>query len=140
MEKNQNYLVYVTVKDEGEGLSIAQKVVEKRLAACANLYPLIESIFNYQNQIQTQDEAVLILKTTAQAYDKLRASLLKYTLYDDPCILKLPIESGAADFMSWIKAYQLLVNILHWEAWPYLALIWNLGWSKVNHLETQKLS
>ena len=28
MEKNQNCLVYVTVKDEGEGLSIAQKVVD----------------------------------------------------------------------------------------------------------------
>ena len=38
MEKNQNCLVYVTVKDEGEGLSIAQKVVEKRLAAYANQY------------------------------------------------------------------------------------------------------
>ena len=61
MEKNQNCLVYVTVKDESEGLAIAQQVVEKRLAACANLYPQIKSIFNYQNQIQTQDEAVLIL-------------------------------------------------------------------------------
>ena len=45
-EKNQNCLVYVTVKDEGAGLSIAQKVVEKRLAAYANLYSQIKSIFN----------------------------------------------------------------------------------------------
>ena len=77
MEKNQNCLVYVTVKDEGEGLSIAQKVVEKRLAACANLYPQIKSIFNYQNQLETQDEAVLILKTTAQAYDKLESFIIE---------------------------------------------------------------
>ena len=103
MEKNQNCLVYVTVKDEGEGLSIAQKVVEKRLAACANLYPQIKSIFNYQNQIQTQDEAVLILKTTAQAYDKLENFIIEIHSYDDPCVLKLPIEGGAADFMSWIN-------------------------------------
>ena len=103
MEKNQNCLVYVTVKDEGEGLSIAQKVVEKRLAACANLYPQIKSIFNYQNQIQTQDEAVLILKTTAQAYDKLESFIIEIHSYDDPCILKLTIEGGATDFMSWIK-------------------------------------
>ena len=103
MEKNQNCLVYVTVKDEGEGLSIAQKVVEKRLAACANLYPQIKSIFNYQNQIQTQDEAVLILKTTAQAYDKLEKFIIKIHSYDDPCVLRLAIEDGAADFMSWIK-------------------------------------
>ena len=103
LEKNQNCLVYVTVKDDGEGLSIAQKVVEERLAACANLYPQIKSIFNYQNQIQTQDEAVLILKTTAQAYDKLESFIIEIHSYDDPCILKLTIEGGAADFMSWIK-------------------------------------
>ena len=103
MDKNQNFLVYVTVKDKDEGLFIAQKVVEKRLAACANLYPQIESIFNYQNQIQTQNEAVLIFKTTAQAYDKLERFIIEIHSYDDPCVLKLPIEGGAADFMNWIK-------------------------------------
>ncbi len=103
MDKNQNFLVYVTVKDKDEGLFIAQKVVEKRLAACANLHPQIESIFNYQNQIQTQNEAVLIFKTTAQAYDKLEKFIVEIHSYDDPCVLKLPIEGGAADFMNWIN-------------------------------------
>ena len=97
MEKNQNCLVYVTVKDEGEGLSIAQKVVEKRLAACANLYPQIKSIFNYQNQIQTQDEAVLILKTTAQAYDKLESLIIEIHSYDDPCICLLYTSPSPRD-------------------------------------------
>ena len=103
MEESRNCLVYVTVKDEDEGLSIAQKVIEKRLAACANLYPKIKSVFNYQNQTQTQDEAVLLLKTTVQAYDELERFIIEVHSYDDPCVLKLPIEGGAADFMSWIK-------------------------------------
>ena len=103
LEKSQNCLVDVTVKDEDEGLSIAQKVVEKRLAACANLHPKIKSVFSYQNQIQTQEEAVLLLKTTAQAYDELERFIIEIHSYDDPCVLKLPIEGGAADFMSWIK-------------------------------------
>ncbi len=103
LKKNQNCLVYVTVKDEDEGLSIARKVVEKRLAACANLYPKIKSVFNYQNQTQTQDEAVLILKTTVQAYDELERFIIEVHSYDDPCVLRLPIEGGAANFMSWIK-------------------------------------
>ena len=103
MDKNQNCFVYVTVKDEDEGLFIAQKVVEKRLVACANLYPKIKSVFNYQNRIQIQDEAVLIFKTTAQTYDKLERFIIEIHSYDDPCVLRLPIEGGAADFMSWIK-------------------------------------
>ena len=103
LEKSQNCLVYVTVKDEDEGLSIAQKVVEKRLAACANLYPKIKSVFNYQNQIQTQEEAVLLLKTTVQPYDELERIIIEIHSYDDPCILQIPIAGGSADFMSWIK-------------------------------------
>ena len=103
LEKKQNCLVYVTVKDEDEALSIARKVVEKRLAACANIYPKIISVFNYQNQIQTQGEAVLLLKTTVQAYDELERFIIEVHSYDDPCVLKLPIEGGATDFMSWIK-------------------------------------
>ena len=103
LEKSQNCLVYVTVKDEDEGLSIAHKVVEKRLAACANLYPKIKSVFNYQNQIQTQEESVLLLKTTVQAYDELERIIIQIHSYDNPCILKIPVEGGAADFMSWIK-------------------------------------
>ena len=103
LEKSQNCLVYVTVKDEDEGLSIAQKVVEKRLAACANLYPKIKSVFDYQNQIQTQEEAVLLLKTTVQAYDELEKIIIEIHSYDDPCVLKIPIEGGAVNFMSWIK-------------------------------------
>ena len=103
MEQNQNCLVYVTVKDEDDGLSIAHKVVEKRLAACANLYPQVKSVFNYQNQIQSQDEAVLILKTTVEAYDELEKFIIEIHSYDDPCVLRLPIECGSAEFMSWIK-------------------------------------
>ena len=95
--------MYIRVKDEDEGLSIAQKVVDKKLATCANLYPNIKSVFNYQNQIQTQEEAVLLLKTTVQAYDELERFIIEIHSYDDPCVLKLPIEGGAADFMSWIK-------------------------------------
>ena len=103
LEKSKNCLIYVTVKDEDEGLFIAQKVLEKRLAACANLYPKIKSVFSYQNQIQTQEEAGLLLKTTVQAYDELERFIIENHSYDNPCVLKLPIEDGAADFMSWIK-------------------------------------
>ena len=85
------------------GFLSLRKLWKKKLVACANLYPQIKSVFNYQNQIQIQDEAVLILKTTAQAYDKLERFIIKIHSYDDPCVLRLPIEGGAADFMSWIK-------------------------------------
>ncbi len=43
------------------------------------------------------------MKTTVQAYDELERTILEIHSYDDRCVLKIPIEGGAADFMSWIK-------------------------------------
>ena len=78
-------------------------MVNKKLAACANLYPKIKSVFNYQNQLQTQEEAILLLKTNGQAYDEMERIIIERHSYDNQCVLKIPIQGGAADFMSWIK-------------------------------------
>ena len=43
------------------------------------------------------------MKTTVQAYDELERIIIQIHSYDNPCILKIPVEGGAADFMSWIK-------------------------------------
>ena len=104
MEKNQNCLVYVTVKDEGKrGFLLLRRWWKKGSSGLCQFIFRLNQYSTTQNQIQTQDEAVLILKTTAQAYDKLESFIIEIHSYDDPCILKLPIEGGAADFMSWIK-------------------------------------
>mgnify|MGYP002626813234 CR=1 FL=1 len=40
--------VYVTVPDENTAKHIAEKVVEARLAACANILPGMKSIYHWQ--------------------------------------------------------------------------------------------
>ena len=41
MSVNKNCLIYVTVKNKKEGIYISKLVIEKKLAACANLFPKI---------------------------------------------------------------------------------------------------
>ena len=60
-------------------------------------------MFNYQNQTRTRKEAVLLLKTTVQAYDELERIIIEIHSYDNPCVLKMPIGGGAADCMFWTK-------------------------------------
>ena len=103
MGSSQIYLVYITVKDQEEGLSIAKQVLEKKLAACANLHPNIKSAFLYKGQMQIQNESVLILKTTTLKYDELEKFVLAIHSYETPCVLKLPVQSGSEDFAKWIE-------------------------------------
>ena len=103
MSHKKNCLIYVTVKNEKEGIDISKLVVEKKLAACANLFPKIQSIFQWKNNIQVENEAVLIFKTTEKKYKSLEQFILKNHSYETPCILKLRIEKGQKTFMEWIE-------------------------------------
>ena len=100
---NNNCLIYVTVKDENEGIFISKLIIEKRLAACANLYSNVKSIYKWNNKLETVSEAVLILKTADSKYDQIQKLILKNHSYETPCILKIPIKKGEENFMSWIN-------------------------------------
>ena len=94
--------VYVTVPDENTAKHIAEKVVEARLAACANILPGMKSIYHWQGQINTDDEVVLILKTRATHFQTLANEIKKLHPYECPCIVALPVVIGEAAYMQWI--------------------------------------
>ena len=100
---NKSCLIYVTVKDEEEGILISKLLIKKKLAACANLYPKVKSIFPWKDKIEVGNEAVLILKTTEKKYDELEKFIVKNHSYELPCILKLPIKKGEGNFMEWLQ-------------------------------------
>ena len=79
-------MIYVTVKNEKEGIDISKLVIEKKLAACANLFPKIQSIFQWENDIKIENEAVLIFKTSEKKYKDLEQFVLKIHSYETPCI------------------------------------------------------
>jgi len=99
-----NYcLVYITVANEADGKNLAHLALQKRLIACANLYPEIKSIFEWQNELKIEKESILIFKTTEEKYNKLEELILKNHTYETPCVLKLPIVEGNKKFLNWIK-------------------------------------
>ena len=103
MSINNYCLVYITVANKMDGKKLAQLALKKKLIACANLYPEIESIFEWQNELKIEKETVLIFKTTEEKYNKLEQFILKNHTYETPCVLKLPIAEGNENFLNWIK-------------------------------------
>lgn len=94
--------LYVTVKDKGEGISIGSVLVETKLAACANVSDGLTSIFAWEGKIQTEDEALLIVKTRAGLTDRATAEIIRLHSYDCPCVVSLPITGGNQEFINWI--------------------------------------
>lgn len=94
--------VYVTVGGPEEAREIGRKLVEERLAACANILPGATSIFRWDGKIEAASEAVLILKTSEQKLEPLIARAKALHSYDCPCIEALPVVEGNRDFLEWV--------------------------------------
>ena len=85
-----------------EARDIAHKLVKKKLVACANIIPWVESIFSWNDQIDITQESKVIFKTRADRFEAVKKELLQLAKYEVPEILQLPITDGNQEYFSWI--------------------------------------
>lgn len=96
-------LVYVTASSKDEALKIARTVVEERLAACANVFQPITSIYWWEGRVQEEGETSFLLKTRADLVDALTQRVKTLHSYTCPCVIALPVAAGNPAFLSWIE-------------------------------------
>lgn len=94
--------VYITCKDRAEAMSIGKAVVEARLAACANIIDRMDSIYWWNDQLQVEQEAILIMKSRRDLFAELTEKVKSAHSYEVPCVVALPIEQGNQDYLNWL--------------------------------------
>ena len=95
-------LFYVTYPDEATARSISEQLVEQRLAACANVFPM-HSVYWWEGVMQQEGEWVSILKTPLSLEYVLEAAILKIHPYETPCILRFEARANDA-YEAWVDA------------------------------------
>jgi periplasmic divalent cation tolerance protein len=92
MANNSTYgVVLVTVASLTAGKAIAISLIEAKLAACVNLFPL-DSIYLWEGKINQEPEYQLIIKTDLSKFDELAAKIKTLHSYEVPEIIALPIK------------------------------------------------
>jgi periplasmic divalent cation tolerance protein len=97
-------VVLVTAPDQAVGLALARALVERRLAACANLVPGVRSIYRWEGTVQDDAEVLLVIKTTADRLAELEKALAELHPYDVPECVALEPASVEARYLSWLVA------------------------------------
>lgn len=97
------FIVYVTCKTPEEARAIASSAIEKRLAACANIFPAHQALYDWEGVVQNEAETAMILKTTAAAFEVLKAEILRLHSYEVPCVIGWPAEAGHEPFLDWVQ-------------------------------------
>ncbi len=97
-------LVLNTCPDVDVATDLARDLVARGHAACVNIVPTVRSIYLWQGAVQTEDEVLLLIKTTADRFDSLREALVAKHPYDVPEVVALPIADGHHPYLDWLSA------------------------------------
>ncbi len=95
-------IVLTTAGSEEEAHKIARGLVDRRLAACVNIVPRISSVYRWQGKVEEAGEWLLIIKTTAEAFERVRDAIAELHSYELPECICLAIEEGSANYLHWI--------------------------------------
>jgi periplasmic divalent cation tolerance protein len=99
---DRHWLALVTVPSPADGERIGRVLVEERLAACVNVVPGLKSVYRWQGAIEAADEALLLIKTTAAAFDALAARVRTLHPYSLPEVIALPLAAGLVANLAWV--------------------------------------
>ena len=83
--------IYITAGNRKEAEKIATHLLQKRLIACANMFP-ISSLYWWKGKIQNGKEYAVILKTVQKNYTNIKTEIEKIHSYKIPCIIQIPIK------------------------------------------------
>ncbi|MBN8799666.1 MAG: divalent-cation tolerance protein CutA [Stenotrophomonas nitritireducens] len=104
MDARDARLVFCTFPDAATAQALARLLVERRLAACVNLLPPMQSVYRWQGQVEQAEELQLLIKTTADRLEALTAALLQHHPYELPEILAVSPSAGLPAYLDWIRA------------------------------------
>jgi periplasmic divalent cation tolerance protein len=96
-------VVFVTAANHAEAEKIARVLVERRVAACAQILPPIVSIYRWQNQIEQSAEVLLLAKTMSDRFDLLAAAVRENHSYEVPEIVAVPAEQVSFPYLQWLQ-------------------------------------
>lgn len=104
MAENSPLLIYITAPTREDAVKIADSIIEKRLAACANIFPAHEAVYRWKGKMEHGKEVAAILKTRAELYEQVEAEIMRLHPAEMPCVIALPVETGHEAFLDWIAA------------------------------------
>lgn len=104
--------IQTTVAEASDAEKIAGELVERRLAACVQIQPVLKSFYRWEGKVQAEPELKLTIKTSAEAREACLAAIGELHPYDLPEIAGRPLAWVAEDYAAWVTA-QTTPEVIH---------------------------
>src|SRR5581483_3199506 len=95
-------VVLTTAGSETEARKLAQELVERKLAACVNIIPRIQSVYRWEGKVESAEEFLLLIKTTKSRFPDLQSAIRELHSYELPECVLISMDAGSEEYLKWI--------------------------------------
>lgn len=99
-------LIYITCKDKEQAEFIGRTLLDKKLCACINIIPGMQSLYFWPpktGELETANETILIIKSLESKYKEIEDKVREIHSYKNPCIFSWKIDQVSPQYYEWIK-------------------------------------
>ena len=93
---------FCTAPSSSVAAHLAEALVEERLAACVNAVSGVRSTYRWEGKVESEDEVLLVIKTSESKFERLKERLVELHPYDCPEVVAWPVTHGLAAYLSWV--------------------------------------
>lgn len=94
--------VWINCPSNDVAQRIADTLIEERLAACANVFAKVQSVYRWQGRIERESEVPLLLKIREAAFDRVAERVTELHPYDVPPVIGVPVARVNAPYRDWL--------------------------------------
>jgi periplasmic divalent cation tolerance protein len=102
MKEADKIVALITTSSEEEARKIAELLVNGKKAACVNIVPGVDSVFWWEDKLDSARESLLLVKTRASLFPEIVELVKRTHSYEVPEIIALPIIAGSEDYLKWL--------------------------------------
>lgn len=96
-------IVFTTCPNIQEAESLAERIVDLRLAACVQIMPEMTSFYIWEGKLQREPEHLLLIKTLPEKWDELQNLIVEYHSYSVPEIVAIDADRISKPYLKWMQ-------------------------------------
>ena len=94
--------VTTTLPDRDAANRLGRRLVEERLAACAQVVGPVSSVYWWQGEVESAGEWYCHLKTIVSKVEELIVRIRELHPYETPEIVALPVTEADEAYLRWV--------------------------------------
>lgn len=93
----------ISVPDVASARTIADTLIARKLAACVQVLGPMLSFYTWEDEVHSNEEWLLLAKTTEKAFPGLAEAVVHLHRYDVPEIIAVPVSHALSSYADWVR-------------------------------------